>query len=373
MNIIFAAGGTGGHINPALSVAGELKRRNPETGIMFIGTADKLEARLVPQAGYEFGTIEISGFKRYFNLQGIKENLLTVKRLMRVTGQVEKIFDRFKPDIVMGFGGYVSGPVVRYAAKKGIPTAIHEQNAYPGVANKALSNRVDSVMLTAVQAQKLLKCKNPPVLTGLPVRPEFLSTNKDFSRAELGIEDDKILIVSSGGSLGARAVNEAVLELILKMHDDSRFVFIHGTGQNGLWFKDRMREAGVEPDSLKNVRITEYIDNMAQTMSAADIVISRAGASSLTEIEALGAASILIPSPNVTENHQYHNAMALVNESAAVLIEESELNADILAGQVRRLADNAVLRRSLGENAKKLSKPHAEKTICDILEKLAEK
>ena len=204
MKLVFAAGGTGGHINPALAVAGEIRERYPDAQIMFIGTADKLEAKLVPAAGFGFSVIEISGFKRNMSLSGIRENVRTVRRMFTSSLQVKRILREFSPDAVMGFGGYVSGPVVREAAKLGIPTAIHEQNAYPGVANKALAPRVDSVMLTAEAAGERMRCKNPPVLTGLPVRSEMLTVSREASRGELGI-GDRLLILSMGSCPQASA------------------------------------------------------------------------------------------------------------------------------------------------------------------------
>ncbi|HBL41593.1 MAG TPA: UDP-N-acetylglucosamine--N-acetylmuramyl-(pentapeptide) pyrophosphoryl-undecaprenol N-acetylglucosamine transferase, partial [Ruminococcaceae bacterium] len=184
--IIFAAGGTGGHINPALAVAGEVKRQYPDCKILFIGTPDKMEAKLVPAAGYDFATIQISGFNRIWNWNGIKQNIKTASHLLTSTMQAKKIIKNFAPNVVIGFGGYVSGPVVREAAKLGIPTAIHEQNAFPGVTNKALAKMVDAVMLTAEQAAEHMQPKNPVIVTGLPIRGELLTADRDVCRSELG-------------------------------------------------------------------------------------------------------------------------------------------------------------------------------------------
>ena len=187
MKVLFAAGGTGGHINPALAVAGVIRERHPDAEILFVGTKDKMEAKLVPQAGYELRTSEISGFWRSFSPEAIKHNIGTVIKLLKSSSRVKKIIKDFKPDLVIGFGGYVSGPVLRMAAKMGIPTAIHEQNAFPGVTNKALAGKVDRVMLTAKQAEKYMKPKNPCVITGLPIRGDILKADADFARAELGL------------------------------------------------------------------------------------------------------------------------------------------------------------------------------------------
>ena len=373
MRIIFAAGGTGGHINPALAAAGEIRERFPDAEILFIGTKDKMEAKLVPAAGFKFKTIEISGFYRQLSLKNIKRNLVTLSHLLSSSKEAKKIILDFKPDVVVGFGGYVSGPVVRMAAKLGIHTAIHEQNAYPGITNKALAKEVDKVMLTVEKAKEYLEAKNPPVVTGLPVRGEILRADRGVSRAELGIRDNQKLILSMGGSLGAETINKAMVELIAENHCNKNLYFLHATGQFGLWVPDKLREKGVDPDKEDNVEIREYIADMARCMSAADIVICRAGASSLSEIEALGKASILIPSPNVAENHQYHNAMALTGKDAAVLIEEKDLNAESLGKVFSSLINDEGRIKTLSENAKKLAITDAKEKIADIIVSLAQK
>ena len=373
MRIIFAAGGTGGHINPALAAAGEIRERFPDAEILFIGTKDKMEAKLVPAAGFKFKTIEISGFYRQLSLENIKRNLVTLSHLLSSSKEAKKIILDFKPDVVVGFGGYVSGPVVRMAAKLGIHTAIHEQNAYPGITNKALAKEVDKVMLTVEKAKEYLEAKNPPVVTGLPVRGEILRADRGVSRAELGIRDNQKLILSMGGSLGAETINKAMVELIAENHCNKNLYFLHATGQFGLWVPDKLREKGVDPDKEDNVEIREYINDMARCMSAADIVICRAGASSLSEIEALGKASILIPSPNVAENHQYHNAMALTQKDAAVLIEEKNLNAESFGKVFSSLINDEGRIKTLSENAKKLAITDAKEKIADIIVSLAQK
>ena len=370
--ILFATGGTGGHINPALAVAGHIRDNYPEAKILFVGTAEKMEAKLVPQKGFDFRTIEISGFQRSFSLNNIKRNLGTLKRLLFVTGQTKKIINDFKPDVVVGFGGYVSGPVLRTAAKMGIPTAIHEQNAYPGVTNKALAKKAEAVMLTVQDAEKYLESKNPCIHTGLPVREEITSQDRDFARAELKL-DDRPMVLSMGGSLGARAINDAVTEMIAKKAGDGDCHFHHAYGQYGKWVPDKLRELGVEIEKYENLTVREYIDNMHICLAAADLVICRAGASSLSEFEAVGKPSILIPSPNVAENHQYHNAMALVKNGAAVIIEEKDLTGEKLSEEVDRLLGDRKRLRSIGENAKKMAIPDTVERITEIIGKLAAK
>ncbi len=372
MRVIIAAGGTGGHINPALAVASKIKECNSQADILFIGTKEKMEAKLVPAAGFPFKSISISGFKRGFSPKDIKENIHTIIKMFVSSFEAKRIITKFEPDIVIGFGGYVSGPVVRAAAKAGIKTAIHEQNAYPGVANKALAKMVDKVMLTVEDAKERMSCKNAPVVTGLPIRPEMLTVDRDFSRAELSVGSDKKIILSMGGSLGAEAVNKAIVELITKKHKDPSLIFIHSTGQYGLWVPDKLKEKGVDIENAGNINIREYIDDMARVLSAADLVICRAGASTLTEIQALGKASILIPSPNVTENHQYHNAMSLVKNGAAVLIEEKDLTGERLINEVDNLLKNEDKLKEIGDNAKKMAIIGSLDIIYTVIKELHE-
>lgn len=367
--ILFTAGGTGGHVNPALAVAGEIRRRYPDSQILFVGTTDRIETKIVPAAGFELRTIEMSGFQRKISFENLKSNIKTVIRLMKSSSSVNKILDDFKPDIVVGFGGYVSGPVVRCAAKRNIPTAIHEQNAYPGITNKALAKIVDRVMLTVAQAEKNMEPKNPVVITGLPVRGEIVSADRDICRAELNL-DNRPMILSMGGSLGADAINNAMVELITRLHGEKRCHFMHATGQYGLWVYDKLRENGVDIDSEKEITIREYIDDMDRCMAAADLVICRSGASSLSEIQATGKASILIPSPNVAENHQYHNAMALVNNNAALIIEEKDLDGNRLYDIVKDLLDNPEKLAQIGSNASKMAILDSTDRIIKVMESI---
>lgn len=372
MRFVFAAGGTAGHINPALAVAAGLKERFPEAEILFIGTKDHLEAKLVPAAGFAFKTIEIAGFQRKLTLTNIKKNVSTAIKVIKASGAAKKILTDFKPDVAIGFGGYVSGPVLRQAAKLGIKTAIHEQNAFPGVANKALAKYVDRVMITVADAEKLIKAKNGCIVTGLPVRGEVVRAQKAQARKELGL-DSRPLILSFGGSLGARKVNEAMIEVIAKRHGAKDCYFIHAMGQYGLWMKDRLSERGVNLEKEPHVMVREYIDDMARCLAAADLVICRAGASTLSELEVQGKPSILIPSPNVAENHQYHNAMALVTRGAAQILEEKDLTGDRLNEMVDLLLSEPEKLEELGQNAKKMAIDDSTQRICDVVDALMNK
>lgn len=366
--ILFATGGTGGHINPALAVAGYIRENYPKAEILFVGTADRMEAQLVPAAGFNFKTIEIQGFSRELNFGGLKHNLKTIKLLLKSEGQAKKIIQEFDPDAVIGFGGYVSGPVLSVAARMGIPTAVHEQNAFPGVTNKNLAKKVDVVMLTAPEAEKLLKPKNPCVVTGLPIRGEIISANKEFARAEMKL-DSRPLILSMGGSLGARAINEAVKHLIEKRYEKNDCYYLHATGKAG---SAMIEDIGKEIDLSTNPQIIlrEYINDMDRCLAAADLVVCRAGASSLSEIQALGKPSILVPYPYAAENHQYYNAKTMSDRDAAILIEEKDFTGERLLSEVEALlADTDRLKR-MGENAKAMAILDASQRITECVCKI---
>lgn len=367
--ILFATGGTGGHINPALAVAGYIRENYPKAEILFVGTADRMEAQLVPNAGYDFKTIEIQGFSRELNFEGVKHNLKTVELLMKSEGQAKKIILDFKPDVVIGFGGYVSGPVLSVAARMGIPTAVHEQNAFPGVTNKSLAKKVDVVMLTASEAEKLLKPKNPCVVTGLPIRGEIISANREFARAEMKL-DSRPLILSMGGSLGAKAINEAVKYLILNRYEKKDCYYLHATGKAGAAMID---EIGRDVDLGANpqIMLREYINDMERCLAAADLVICRAGASSLSEIQALGKPSILIPYPYAAENHQYYNAKTMSDRDAAILIEEKDFTGERLLSEVEKLLASPERLKEMGENAKKMAILDASQRITECICEIA--
>lgn len=363
--ILFATGGTGGHINPALAVAGYIKENYPNAEILFVGTADRMEAQLVPAAGYDFKTIEIQGFSRELNLSGLKYNLITIKKLLKSEGQAKKIIAEFNPDVVIGFGGYVSGPVLSVAARMGIPTAVHEQNAFPGVTNKSLAKKVDVVMLTAPEAEKLLKPKNPCVVTGLPIRGEIITANKEFARAEMKL-DSRPLILSMGGSLGARAINEAVKYLILNRYEKKDCYYLHATGKAGAAMIDDI-DKEIDLGSNPQIMLREYINDMDRCLAAADLVVCRAGASSLSEIQALGKPSILVPYPYAAENHQFYNAKTMSDRDAAILIEEKDFTGERLLSEVEKLISEPNRLKIMGENAKAMAIVDASQRITECV------
>ena len=373
MRIIFAGGGTAGHINPALAIAGYVREQQPDAEILYIGCKGGMEERLVPQAGFEFKSVIVQGFRRKLTPKGIAENIVTIKKAISAENDAKAIIKEFKPDICVGTGGYVSGPVLNAAAKLGIPTLIHEQNAYPGITNKMLAKKATRVMLAMPAAKKHFKGKCDFVDTGNPVRGEILTADREDARKKLGL-DERPVILSFGGSLGAQIINESLADIISRSAKDGKYQHIHAYGQYGKWFPDLLREKGADPDKADNLDIREYINDMPVCLAAADVVVARAGAITLSEIQVKGKPSVLIPSPNVAENHQYHNAMALVEKNAAVMIEEKDLTPEKLTEEIDKLASDPERLREYSENAKKMAINDAAKRIYSVIvEVLAKK
>lgn len=369
MKVLLAGGGTAGHINPALAIAGYIKNKRNDAEFLFIGNRGGMEQRLVPQAGFDIKSITISGFKRSFSPKSMLENVKTVSRTFTSSREAKKIIAEFKPDICIGTGGYVSGPVIRTAAKMGIPCIIHEQNAYPGITNKMLAKSVKKVMLAVPDAKKYFDKNVDFVITGNPVRQEILTAKKEESRKELGL-DNRPVVLSFGGSLGARKINEAVADLVARSGIDGRYQHIHAYGSYGDWFPQLVEEKGTDIADCSNLDIRPYIDNMPTCMAAADLVICRAGAITLSEIQAMGKPAILIPSPNVAENHQYHNAMALVNAGAADILEEKDLTGAALMRKTDKMLLNPEKLEKYSENSRKMAITDANERIYSVVKKV---
>ncbi len=303
MHILFAGGGTAGHINPALAVAGYIKEQHQDAKISYIGTERGLESRLVREAGYDFYAIDVAGFQRKLTPSNIKKNISAVIKMFTSSSAAKKILKKLNPDVVVGTGGYVSGPVLRAAAKMGIKTCIHEQNAYPGITNKTLSTMVDSVMLAFPEAEKHLKFDGEPIITGNPVRMSVLKADREMARKKLGVGNSPV-ILSFGGSLGAKPINDAVIGLIKWHAGKGNCHHIHATGKYGhADMVEKLEKEGIELSRYPQIDFREYINDMDVCLAAADLVICRAGAITLSELQNCGKASILIPPPYVAENH----------------------------------------------------------------------
>lgn len=374
MKVLIACGGTGGHINPGLAIADMIKEKYPDSEFLFAGTPKGMESKLVPAAGYKIEPIKVAGFQRRISLENIGRNAKALAYLATSGKRAKEIINGFKPDIAIGTGGYAAGPVIRKAAKLGIPTAIHEQNAYPGVTNRLLSKEVDYVMLTFIEALDFMdKSRFEYSVTGLPVRSGINRITKAEARKKLGF-DDGFMILSFGGSLGAGCINETMTEAV-KWHvkKDLKINHIHGYGGMGRdTFPQAMKAAGI-PLKSGRLRITEYINDMDVCLAAADLVICRSGASTLAELEAAGKASILIPSPIVAGNHQYHNAMVLGKAGAAVVIEQKDASGERIISEIERLYDSPDRVEVMSGCAAELFLKDTNDRILEVVEKLLKK
>lgn len=375
LRVLLAGGGTAGHVNPALAIAEIIKEHYPNAEFCFAGNPEKLEAKLVPEAGYRFEPIKVEGFQRKLNFKNVKRNIKAVWYLSRTGSRSKQIINDFKPNIVIGTGGYVSGPVVRKAAQLGIKTAIHEANAFAGVTTKLLSKNVDKIMLTVEDTKNLdPSVKDKAEVTGLPVRKAFERISKSDARHKLGFADNEIVILSAGGSLGSRVLNENTARL-LKWYQESgvRVNHIHsfGTYKGYSNYISELEADGIKVKNNRRLIIKEYID-MPLCMAAADLVITRCGASTLTELESVGRGAILIPSPSVAENHQYYNGMVLQKAGAGYVFEEKDLTENTITDKVKELIEEPSKLERLSENAARLFIPDTADRIYRTLRPLIE-
>ncbi len=366
MRILFAGGGTAGHINPALAVAKHMQKDDPKTKVLFVGTKNGMETQLVPKEGFDITYIDVLGFKRSLS----PRNLWAVAKVFMAYRQSVKIIRDYKPDVVIGTGGYVSGPVLAAASRMKIPTLIHEQNVSPGLTSKLLSGMVDTVCISFEQSKDKFKSAKKLVCTGNPLREELFSLSQAEARAQLGL-DSRPFIAAFGGSLGAKRLNEALISFIVGSKDKNDFQMLFATGQGQY---DEVRELfkahGVTRQNMPSVRLVPYIHNMAQVLAAADLVVARAGAITISEINALGKASVLIPSPNVTDNHQEYNARALENAGAAVVITEEALGEDVLTNTIRRLIGDDALLQSMRICSEEMGIRDGTQKICELIKKI---
>lgn len=372
MRILMTGGGTAGHINPALAIADMLKKAYPDAEFLFVGATGRMETRLVPAAGYPIRTVTVRGFQRRISLKNIGRNLLAAVNVVTASAAAKKIVREFQPDLAVGTGGYVCGPVLREALRAGVPTAVHESNAYPGVTVKMLAKEGATVLLCSEDARRHLPQDARVVVTGNPLRPDFFTLDKPTARKELGV-DSRPLVLSFGGSLGAAHINEAMTEVLRRSREAGKLQHIHGAGKAGYEvMKAALEEQGV-PLQGDGIVVREYIDDMPRCMAAADLVICRCGAMTLSELPAAGKPAVLIPSPYVAENHQYHNAMVLVNRGAAVCIEEKNLTADSLWEAICGITDDPDRLKEMGQRVREAAILDADTRIMDALQTLLQK
>jgi UDP-N-acetylglucosamine--N-acetylmuramyl-(pentapeptide) pyrophosphoryl-undecaprenol N-acetylglucosamine transferase len=357
---IIAGGGTAGHINPGLAI-GKYLRDKKGAEILFIGTKKGFETKLVPLEGFTLKTINVRGFRRSLSF----DTFVAIKELFQGLFQARKILKEYKPDIVIGTGGYVCGPVLFAASRLKIPTLIHEQNAYPGLTNRILSRFVKKVAISFSESEKYFKTRNL-IMTGNPIRNDILEADRQKARIEIGLDADRKLVVIFGGSRGAEKINETVSEMLVKYYSEKDFDIIYATGESQfrkiserLWHRI--------PDTVK---IVPYIYDMAQVMSSADLVVSRAGAITISELTALGIPAILIPSPHVTANHQEHNARALEKAGAAVVMTENELKSELLYDYIKKIITDDEIAKTMSRNSKNIAKLDATEKIYSIIQQL---
>ena len=371
MNVIFTCGGTAGHINPAIAVANIWKERYPDAKILFIGGKGGMEETLVPKAGFDLKVVDVDGAARGKSLRALVHNARVVMGLMGAILKCRKIIKDFGAEVVVGTGGYCSFPALTAANLLKIPTCVHESNAMPGLTTRLVADRVDKVMVCFPESAKYYRHPEKVEVVGMPVRREFIYTKKEDARKELEL-DDRPVVMSAYGSLGAQAMNEMTGRLF-RLEQDAGFPFqhIHAVGTYGWrWIHHYVRKQGVELFETPSIMASEYIYNMPTVMAAADIAISRAGASSCNEIAASGTPCILIPSPNVTDNHQEKNARAMVEQGAAVMILEKDCTEERVMQEIMALLNDKDRYESMRKALQAFVIPDSAERLCRVMEGL---
>lgn len=339
MKVIFTCGGTAGHVNPALALAGLIRQRRPDSEILFVGARRGIERQLIEEAGWPFRSVEISSFHRSLKPKEIRHNLVSLRNLIRSPGEARALLKEFPADLVVGTGGYASYPVIREAARQGIPTAIHESNAIPGLTTRLLEPHADLIMVGFEECRKNYRHPEKVLVTGTPVRGDFFTYTKKEAKQKLGMDDGRPVIVSFWGSLGASEMNRQTARfLALEAAEGRPFHHIHAAGVVvSRQMTAYLADAGVDLSKTPELEVREYIHDMGTLMRAADLVICRAGASTISELTALGVPAIIVPSPNVTHNHQEHNARVLADAGGAVMILEKDSSGQLLYDTARSI------------------------------------
>lgn len=360
MKVIMTGGGTGGHIYPAIAIADEIRRRDKDAEILFVGAEIGMETTIVPENGYDIELITTDGFNR----RNLLKNIDVLKKLKKGSSQSKKILKDFKPDIVVGTGGYASAPVVKMAQRLKIPTFIQEQNVIPGVTNKLLEKKVTNVFLGFKEGSEHFRHPDKHIVSGNPVRADFLNINRDEARQSLGINEDDFVLLSFGGSQGAGKINKAMMDVIETFNGVENFKIFMATG--GYYYDaihEELRDRGIELCS--NVTLIEYIHDMARYLMASDLVVSRSGALSIAEVTMCGKPAIFIPSPLVTGNHQFFNAMSVAQRGGAVVIEEKDLHEKTLTEEILKLKNNPEVLNDMAGKSAECAPVRAAGIICD--------
>lgn len=358
MRVILSGGGTGGHVYPALTIAEQIKALRPDAEIIFVGTRDGLESDIIPRYGYKLEFIDVAGFKRSLSLDTVRSGI----KLVRGLHDAYKLINKLKPDLVIGTGGYVCGPIVLLAALKGIATCIQEQNAMPGATNKILSRYVKKVFLGYSEAEKYFNGSSKKVFTGNPIRSEIMQIKHSDAISELGLDSSKKTILVSGGSRGARSINNALKYVERELSGRSDVQVLHATGEaNYEEYMAEMKQGGELED---NIIIRPYLHNMPVALAAADLAVFRAGAVGLAELVAKGVPAILVPYPYATANHQEFNARAVEAAGAGRVILDKELTGEKLLEEIEKLLIDDANLQAMKKAAKKLGKPDAASEIA---------
>ncbi len=362
MRAIIAAAGTGGHINPGIAIANKIKEKEPNSEIIFVGTGRGLEKDLVPRAGYELKTIDAYGIERKITVQNLKNLYATYKSI----GSAQKIIQSFKPDVLIGTGGYICVPTVIAAKKMEIPVVLHESNAFPGVAVKLFKKKADKILVGFEDAKKRLDNRENVVVTGNPIKLkkiDFSISEKNKIIKETGLKSDKPIVLVFGGSQGAQSINQSLLEIIVnKKNKDYQIMWAAGPEQYKE-IKKKLEEVNINIENIDKVKIVPYIYNMEEIMNIADLVVCRSGAMTITEISVVGKPAIFIPFPYATENHQEYNAKVLENVGAARIILNKDLNSEILGNTINEIVNNKILMQEMSKNANKVAMKNVEDKI----------
>ena len=376
MNVIFTCGGTAGHVNPAIALAGLMQSRDPSVKILFVGSKRGIEGKLIQKAGYAFRAIEIDNFHRSFKPADIKHNLHTAALVVKTPKQAKKVLREFQPDLIVGTGGYASYPMVIYGAKAGVPTAVHESNMVPGLTTKTLEPLVRKVMVGFEACRQYYAHPDKVVVTGTPVRGDFFKLTKQQAREKLGFADEKPLVVSFWGSLGASHMNEQMVDFIrAEIASGTPFRHIHAVGASGYpKMTEALKTAGIDLSGTC-VDVREYIYDMPTVMRAADLVICRGGASTISEVTALGMPAIIVPSPYVVNNHQEKNASVLEHAGGIRMILEADSTGEKLYNTAMEILSSDELREKMHKALLSLAVPDATeqiyRTVMGILDEKA--